>query len=64
MRFLRRFVVTRQEALRMLGARHDLLTRLERSADIPHRPGRTGYTAKELRCLLKEARSTLGRAPA
>lgn len=48
----------------MLGIRLDSLHRLEGVSDIPHRPGRLGYTAKELRCLLKNLRSMLTRRAA
>lgn len=57
----RQFVVTKQEALNILGIRKASLTQLERVARISGLPDRHGYTAVELKRLLAKLKRILGR---
>lgn len=53
-------VVTREEALRLLGIRKGTLVSLEHAAGIPHLNDRSGYTDKELKRLLAALKRILG----
>lgn len=54
-------VVTRNEALRLLGIRKGALISLEQAAKIPRAPERDGYTNKELTRLLAKLKQILRR---
>lgn len=56
----RHFIITKREALNILGIRKASLAHIERAAKIPDIAHRDGYTAVELKRLLAKLRKVLG----
>lgn len=54
-------VVTRREAMRILGIRNGALLSLEKTAKVRHDPERYGYTDKELKLLAGALKEILHR---